>query len=258
MNSKIQIILVLTTLISVHCFSPTTLVPKSCKTSCLIMSNGKGFGDQPSKPDAKKKINEEDVNAITDAAPVSRDSVNQGQQKLMELRRQKAEQRDAELRKIKELREIDQAVAETPAAIPEKVAMRMGERMIPFVGIPLFLGLGSFVVFWYLATYKDMEFQPVTVAFTSIALLAVGLLGITYSIFSTSWDEDREGGALGFEEAKRNLGNVKEGLGRSRENALVRDQISGLSETEIDRAIADLDRRDRKKAKKTELQELQE
>mmetsp|Transcript_15619 Transcript_15619/g.23666 ORF Transcript_15619/g.23666 Transcript_15619/m.23666 type:complete len:259 (+) Transcript_15619:99-875(+) len=258
MQSRILFTVFLTKLIGGSCFSPTTLVTKSWKISCLSMSSGKGFDDKPSNSDrTKPKADKTEIRAINEA-PVSPESLNRGQQNLLEMRRQKAEQRDAELRKIKELREIDQAVAETPAAIPEKVAMRMGQRMIPFVGIPLFLGLGSFVVFWYLATYKDMEFQPVTVAFTSIALLAVGLLGITYSIFSTSWDEDREGDILGLEEAKRNLDNVKEGLGRSRENALLRDKIAGISEPEIDRAIADLNRRDGKKIKKTDLQELQD
>jgi hypothetical protein len=48
--------------------------------------------------------------------------------------------------------------------------------MLPFVGIPLFGGMGTFVAFWYLATYKNMEFQPAMVAFTTIAILVVGLL----------------------------------------------------------------------------------
>jgi hypothetical protein len=98
---------------------------------------------------------------------------------LVKLRRQKAEERDRELRKVKEFRElVTKAVAEAPAAIPEKVAMRMGQRMLPLVGGPLFLGLGSFVAFWYLATYKNMEFEPLTVAVSTIGLLVVGLFGL--------------------------------------------------------------------------------
>ena len=42
---------------------------------------------------------------------------------------------------------------------------------------------------------------------------------------SASWDEDREGSALGVDEFQRNLDNVKEGLGRSRENAILRDRL---------------------------------
>jgi hypothetical protein len=64
----------------------------------------------------------------------------------------------------------------TPAAIPEKVATRMGQRMLPFVGAPLFLAMGTFVGFWYMATYRDLEFQPALVATSTILLLVVGLL----------------------------------------------------------------------------------
>jgi hypothetical protein len=217
---------------------------------------GKGFGAPPPAPKKPKKEEDAAKVATTSAvAPAPAPPANAGQQSLMDMRRIKAEERDTELRKVKELREMDAAVAEAPAAIPERVAMRMGQRMLPLVGVPLFLGLGSFVGFWYFATYKDMEFQPVTVAVTTIGLLVVGLLGITYSIFSTSWDEDREGGLLGIEEAKKNLGNIKEGLGRSRENVILREKMATLSENEIQRAVSDLDRRDAQKSSKDEQEE---
>ena len=48
--------------------------------------------------------------------------------------------------------------------------------MLPFVGIPLFGAMGSFVGFWYMASYRDMEFQPALVATVSAALLVMGLL----------------------------------------------------------------------------------
>lgn len=104
--------------------------------------------------------------------------MNEGQKALEALRRERAEQRDAELRKVKEIKSVDEYLTRTPnaAVIPEKVAARMGKRMLPFVGLPLIGGMGSFVAFWYLATYRDMEFQPSMVAFTTIAILALGLV----------------------------------------------------------------------------------
>ncbi len=48
--------------------------------------------------------------------------------------------------------------------------------MLPFVGIPLFGVMGTFIVFWYLATYRNMEFQPALVAFSTIGILGVSLL----------------------------------------------------------------------------------
>merc|ERR1712183_386044 len=84
---------------------------------------------------------------------------------------------------------------------------------------------GLFVGFWYMATYQDAEFQPVLVAGTTITLLSIGLIGITYSMLSASWDEEREGSVLGIEEFSRNIENIKGGLTRSRDNAQIREQI---------------------------------
>lgn len=49
--------------------------------------------------------------------------------------------------------------------------------------------------------------------------------GITYSIMSASWDDDREGSFLGTDEFSQNLDNIKTGLSRSRENAVLRDKL---------------------------------
>lgn len=89
-----------------------------------------------------------------------------------------------------------------------------------------------------------MEFQPALVATTSFVFLAIGLLGITYSVMSASWDDDREGSGLGIDEFKTNVGNLKEGLARTRENALLREKMAGLSEDEIQRAIDAQEKRD--------------
>jgi len=171
---------------------------------------------------------------------------------LQQLRSREAEKRDAELRKLRDLRDTDALLAEdaSAAAIPERVAQRMGKRMVPFVGIPLFGSFASFIGFWYLATYKDMEFQPAVVATTSFVFLAVGLLGITYSVLSSSWDEDREGSGFGADEFQKNIGNIKEGLSRTKENALLRERMAGLSEEEIQRAIDDQERREKAKKQK--------
>ena len=71
-----------------------------------------------------------------------------------------------------------------------------------------------------MATYKDMAFQPALVATTSSVFLAIGLLGITYSVLSSSWDDDREGSVLGIEEFGRNVDNLKDGLSRTKGKAV--------------------------------------
>jgi hypothetical protein len=67
----------------------------------------------------------------------------------------------------------------------------------------------------------------------SFSVILVIDQGITYSLMSASWDEDREGSLLGTDEFSRNLGNIKTGLSRSRENARLRDTMSEISDEEL-------------------------
>ena len=67
---------------------------------------------------------------------------------------------------------------------------------------------------------------------------------------SASWDDDREGSGLGLDEFQKNVDSLKEGLSRSKENALLRERMAGLSEEEIQRAIDDQMRREAAAKKK--------
>ena len=148
-------------------------------TPTWTLSAGKGFGDKPAP--AKPKASPpppSTVEIIEDSsAPLNAGQENKGSTLLQQLRSREAEKKDEELRKLRELRETDALLAEDAgaAAIPERVAQRMGKRMLPFVGIPLFGSFATFIAFWYLATYKDLEFQPAVVAGTSALFLAIGL-----------------------------------------------------------------------------------
>jgi len=230
---------------------PGVCIDKRSKT--LIYMNGKGFGKSPNPSTAKSNPPVQGFDEVFTATSKERPpkieetpKLNMGQQSLERMRQERAEQKDAELRKVKQIRETDQLLQEDrgAAAIPEKVAMRMGKRMLPFVGIPLFGVMGAFVTFWYFAVYKNLQFETGLVAATTIAILVAGLLGITYSVMSASWDEDREGTLVGTDEFKRNLDTIKGGLSRSRENLLLREGMAGLSEEEVTAAIEDLDKRD--------------
>jgi len=217
-----------------------------------LSASGKGFGEKPAPPPTRTTTETTPAASASTEAPVRTPEVNTGSKLLQELRSREAEKRDEELRKLRTLRETDALLAEDAgaAAIPERVAQRMGKRMLPFVGIPLFGTFASFIAFWYLATYKDMEFQPAVVATTSFVFLATGLLGITYSVLSASWDDDREGSGLGVDEFQKNIGSLKEGLSRTKENALLREKMAGLSEDEIQRAIDAQEKREKAKNKK--------
>lgn len=224
-------------------FAPQSLITRQCATN-LPMAKSKGFGKQVSPtPKASESVESNDSSPVE---ATTQFAVSPGADALSRLRRQKAEQRNEELRQIRDLKSVDRQLATSPdsAVIPERVAQRMGSRMLPFVGIPLFGLMGTFVTFWYLATYKNYEFQPALVAFSTIGILAVGLIGITYSVMSASWDDDVEGSALGFDEFKKNFGSIQGGLKRTRENAILREKMAGLPDAEIDQAIADLDRKE--------------
>ena len=121
---------------------------------------------------------ENPLTSMSSSSSATSSATNQGQVALERLRREQAEKKDAELRRVKEILDTDKLLQTTPAAaaIPEKVAMRMGQRMLPFVGIPLFGSMSAFVAFWYFATYKNIEFEPGMVAATTIVILASGLL----------------------------------------------------------------------------------
>jgi len=225
----------------------------------------KGFGEpkKQNKPKQNDEMTYTQPNVTKKSVSVddisNQESMNAGQRALADLREQREARKFEEVRKVKELLSTDELLDEdgSAAVIPEKVAMRMGSRMIPFVGIPLFGGMGAFIAFWYFATYRGVEFQPVVVAGTTISLLAVSLAGITYSLMSSSWDPDDDGTGIGIDEFKNNVGNIKAGLKRSKENAVIREKMAGLPEGEIRRAIEALDKRDeREKKKQQRLEEM--
>ena len=259
-------------------------IATSTTSSLPMAKGGKGFGE-PSAPVGKKSsppataavedkpaasssappVPATDYDKAADqATPLSTKAeegpqLNAGQRALAQMRAERQGKKDEELRRIAEIRDMDMQVKEEAAAIPERVAQRMGKRMLPFVGIPLFGGMGAFVGFWYFATYRDVEFEPIVVAGSTIALLAISLLGITYSVLSASWDDDRDGSGLGIDEFQKNVGSISEGVKRSQENQLLRERMAGLPEEEIEAAIRELDMREaREKKKKESLKEKME
>jgi len=52
----------------------------------------------------------------------------------------------------------------------------------------------------------------------------LGLVGISYAILSSSWD-DEPGSALGFEEFKTNVKRVQDGLKRTKDTAKLKFEV---------------------------------
>lgn len=211
------------------------------------LADNKGFGKtkgtKPPPPPEQATIKAENANMPTDHSL----SKSTGAEALARLRQANVEQRNEELRSIRDLKNVDRQLLEAPnsAVIPEKVAQRMGKRMIPFVGLPLFGLTATFVTFWYMATYKDYEFQTTLVAFSTIGILVISLSGITYSVMSASWDEDVEGGFFGMEEFRKNVRSIRDGLKRSQENAILREKMSTIPDDEINYELESLKKQEK-------------
>ncbi|XGV95415.1 MAG: PAM68 family protein [Leptolyngbya sp. BL-A-14] len=96
------------------------------------------------------------------------------------------------------------------SGIPEVVNRRMVSRAAFFCGVPTACAILTFVAS-YLAIANDL-FKPPTVAvlLVSLGFFGLGVLGLSYGPLSASWDEERLGNALGFDEFKLNFGRLRD------------------------------------------------
>lgn len=90
-------------------------------------------------------------------------------------------------------------------AIPEVVSKRMIRRIAIFCGIPTALGVCSFFVAYWIVSQELLELPTTAVVFVTMGLFGLGVIGLSYGLFSTSWDEDRVGTWWGFDEFKLNF-----------------------------------------------------
>lgn len=107
----------------------------------------------------------------------------------------KQENKDEE-NEVEEMRQSD--------VIPEIVTNRMIKRVGFSVGIPLFIGLMFFPLFYYLKVGLKVDVPSWVPVIVSFVFFGTALLGVSYGIVSSSWDPLREGSALGWIEAQKN------------------------------------------------------
>ena len=88
--------------------------------------------------------------------------------------------------------------------IPEVVFDRMIRRIVVSVGLPMAIGVVLLKLFDMLKE-KQVWDVPLWVPFvTTFVFFGSSVLGVVYGSLSTSWDADKKGSLLGFEEAKEN------------------------------------------------------
>lgn len=135
---------------------------------------------------------------------------------------------------------IEPTLGPNSGVLPEVVADRMLRRILTFAGIPFTL-LFSFFAAYFVLKYKyDITVIPVVVAYSTLGTIFLATLGISYGIFSSSWDEADEGSTLGWTEATTNLVRAKDGLFGARQKELQEE------------AFALIDRREEEKKNKEE------
>lgn len=112
-----------------------------------------------------------------------------------------------------------QGSSQNETGIPEAVSKRMIRRMALFCGIPSALGMSSFIVSYYIVSQEIIELPTIAVLLVSLGFFGLGVLGLSYGIFSTSWDEERVGSLFGWEQFTLNLGRMIEAWKASRQEA---------------------------------------
>lgn len=94
--------------------------------------------------------------------------------------------------------------------IPAVVSQRMVRRMVLLCGVPTLLGLLTFPLSYLVVSQGWLNLPVITVLLTTLGLFGLGVIGLSYGIFSASWDEDRLGSQLGWSEFKLNFGRMTE------------------------------------------------
>lgn len=103
------------------------------------------------------------------------------------------------------------------AAIPEVVSQRMLSRMMVLAGTPLLMGLGTFIGSYFIITHDLFLLPHTAVLLVSMGFFGLSVLGLSYGVFSASWDEEIQGTILGWQEFKVNLGRMQAGWKENRQ-----------------------------------------
>jgi len=89
--------------------------------------------------------------------------------------------------------------------IPEVVSQRMVKRMALFSGVPTGLGMFSFLAFYWIVSHDWLEISTYVVLAVSLLLFGLGVLGLSYGVLSTSWEENQQGSWWGWQEFRLNF-----------------------------------------------------
>lgn len=107
--------------------------------------------------------------------------------------------------KTEKMPEYESEYESQSQTVPEQITDRMLRRMLTFSIGPVFFGFTLFPFFYYLKTSQGVDIPVWAVYLVQTMIFGGGLLGISYGILSSSWDPQREGSRLGWNEFQANL-----------------------------------------------------
>ncbi len=101
--------------------------------------------------------------------------------------------------------------------IPDAVGKRMILRMVVLSGVPTTLGILTFIASYFAITKHLLELPHIAVVLVSMGFFGLGVLGLSYGVISTSWDEDNPGSLIGWDEFIINFQRLKSAWKSARE-----------------------------------------
>ena len=94
--------------------------------------------------------------------------------------------------------------------IPPVVANRMARRVAICAATPTAFGMASFLVSYWLVSRQIIDVPPALTLLVSGGFFLLGLLGLSYGLFSSSWLE-APGSFFGFEQIGVNIQRLRNG-----------------------------------------------
>ena len=87
----------------------------------------------------------------------------------------------------------------------------MAKRIAITTGLPTFSGMSVFVISYLLVSRGIADIPPVITLISSAGCFVMGLLGLSYGIFSASWDTS-PGTLLGIENIRPNIKRMRDSI----------------------------------------------
>jgi hypothetical protein len=105
------------------------------------------------------------------------------------------------------------------SGIPEAVSRRMIARIGLFCGLPTGMGLLTFIISYFVVSNHWFPLPTTAVVLVSMAFFGLGVLGLSYGVLSSSWDEEISGSKLGWQEFTTNWGRMQEAWRSAKSNS---------------------------------------